>query len=425
MVEKSEALATQSNNAPFSWYLTNQIFYFNTAGIASVLIPWLLTVFLLESADRIGVAQAIIMTPLLILLLFGGAQADRSILRSWLMRLHLFAILPVLTLAALIYAESLTFLLLIVYGVAINSLEAFIAPSRDSLLTQVAPSHDAAGLQKAVGTVIALQFGAQLIGIALFSQVQTIGPMPIILWIAVSYLACAAAIRQVPAAPPAIAGDETQSFTERLADQWKDVIEGATVAWNSERIRSTIILMVFSSFLFMGALTVLLPIMMREIYQDDGAGMAMIFFCFNGALGVSSMVLANIPIKRQGRALMLAMIVGGLVMAFMATQPPLWAFYSAIVFWGLSGGVTISMARTIVQTAAPESHRARILAVFTMGMMGGGPLGSLIIGVLIENIGLLNAAIVPAIAMVFFWAAIYFLTSLWTLEAEAPRPTPV
>jgi hypothetical protein len=54
----------------------------------------------------------------------------------------------------------------------------------------------------------------------------------------------------------------------------------------------------------------------------------------------------------------------------------------------MAGSFFINAGRTIFQTQASESHRARVLSVYTLGVMGGGPIGSLMSGLLAEPLGL-------------------------------------
>ena len=78
---------------------------------------------------------------------------------------------------------------------------------------------------------------------------------------------------------------------------------------------------------------------------------------------------------------------------------PIDVFYLLIFLWGAGGGITMSMSRSIVQESAPPSHRARVMSVYSLGMMGGMPMGSLAMGYVIGVFGPLNAAWVPVIGM--------------------------
>jgi MFS-type transporter involved in bile tolerance (Atg22 family) len=58
------------------------------------------------------------------------------------------------------------------------------------------------------------------------------------------------------------------------------------------------------------------------------------------------------------------------------------------------GGIVMAMSRTILQEAAPASHRARILSIFSLANMGGMPLGALIMGFAAEYWGVEGAVLV-------------------------------
>ena len=61
-------------------------------------------------------------------------------------------------------------------------------------------------------------------------------------------------------------------------------------------------------------------------------------------------------------------------------------------------GVTMTLARTIVQESAAAEFRARIMSVYSLGLLGSAPIGALILGSLIDSLGILNA-LIPAISI--------------------------
>jgi MFS family permease len=88
-------------------------------------------------------------------------------------------------------------------------------------------------------------------------------------------------------------------------------------------------------------------------------------------------------------------------------------FVSLCLVWGLGAGVVMTQGRTIVQSAAPETHRARILLLFQLGLMGGAPVGALLIGYLAALTGPHQAALYPAASMLFVLAALLLRSRLW------------
>ena len=66
---------------------------------------------------------------------------------------------------------------MIYYAIVMGLAQAFVTPSRDGLLNQVAE----AGIQRAVVRASMMQFGVQLLGLAIASFAEHTGPLPILL----------------------------------------------------------------------------------------------------------------------------------------------------------------------------------------------------------------------------------------------------
>jgi MFS-type transporter involved in bile tolerance (Atg22 family) len=61
----------------------------------------------------------------------------------------------------------------------------------------------------------------------------------------------------------------------------------------------------------------------------------------------------------------------------------------------------MSMSRTMIQQAAPEAYRSRVLAIFSLANMGGMPLGAVLLGTLSVRLGGEFALWIAALSMVF------------------------
>src|SRR5690606_1631445 len=155
--------------------------YFLAGGIQGVLFPWIITVVLNESSDRVGIAQMFSMLPMLLLGLFGGAAADRTELRRHLMKLQAIATLPPLILALLICNGIVTYELMILYVLALSSLGGYIMPARDSMLSRVAVNSMGGNIQRAVALAMSGQFLGQVAGFQLGAPAEYIGAWPLLL----------------------------------------------------------------------------------------------------------------------------------------------------------------------------------------------------------------------------------------------------
>ena len=78
-------------NAGLRWYLASSSCFIVPNGIQQVLYPWLVAVFLMESAERVGFAQMATSLPSLLLILFGGVLGDRYDQRRILLTVHVAA----------------------------------------------------------------------------------------------------------------------------------------------------------------------------------------------------------------------------------------------------------------------------------------------------------------------------------------------
>jgi MFS family permease len=389
------------------WYLAGRGCYFAAFGIQSVLFAWLLAIGLQESGGRIGVAQMLLNLPLLVLLLFGGAVADRSDCRRLLMRLQMLLTLPPLALLVLQATGALNFLAMALYAIAVGTLSAFVMPARDSLLTKVSRVE----IQRGVTMMMLVQVGGQLVGVVLAGTASRVGPIPLLAAQAAVMAVAAYSSYRLNPAPP----EPRESATRHVAD----IVAGLGEAFRSPRIATVIVYIFADGVLFIGLYLVVLPLLVRDVYGGGSAMLAGLNSCFMA--GITLMMLALLRyggVRRQGRVLMLAASSDFIIPLTLRLAPPEWLAYGGLLFWGLGAGLSMNMSRSLVQGAAPPLHRARILAIYQLGFIGGAPIGSISIGYLVQRYGLFDAMLWPVLAMAAVWIATFLLSPLWRLEPE-------
>ena len=115
----------------------------------------------------------------------------------------------------------------------------------------------------------------------------------------------------------------------------------------------------------------------------------------------------------SGRALGLGQISASLSILVLAIGLPFAGSVVAVLAWGLSGALFINAGRTLFQSHATEANRARVLSVYTLGIMGGAPLGSILSGLLATPLGLhgtlaLDGAMALSVAL-----TVIATTKLW------------
>jgi hypothetical protein len=76
----------------------------------------------------------------------------------------------------------------------------------------------------------------------------------------------------------------------------------------------------------------------------------------------------------------------------------------------------MSASRTIVQSNADPAYLGRVLAVYSMGFMGGAPLGAYVIGQAIHYLGPARASLIPAAGLAVAAIALAAFSPIWRME---------
>ena len=400
--------------------------YFAAMGIQGIVYPFIVTFILEESADKVGLAQMFTMLPMFGLVLLGGMTADRRELRMHLVRLQFLAAVPMLFLSALISTGVLSYTLLILCGLATGSVSAFVMPARDALLNRVARRSPSGDIQQAVMMITGVQFGAQLVGLLLGRFVSLVGPAVMLLALVLSYLSAAFCTTHVCAAPPSVKPepeDQALSGQSKWQRNLADIKEGILMVRNSQRMFPVVLMMFCGGLLLMGVFSVLLQMLIRDEYQGDIGDYSWIMISFTIGITTSTTILSRtFKIHHQGRTMMIAFACGAIILTAMHFKPPLWGLYGLVLIWGATAGISMSLSRSIVQEAATASHRARIMSVYQLGFLGGAPLGSLLMGLITDWLGALDAALVAVAGMIVVWLLLFFFTGLWGIKRVAPAP---
>jgi MFS family permease len=121
-------------------------------------------------------------------------------------------------------------------------------------------------------------------------------------------------------------------------------------------------------------------------------------------------------VRRRGRAMALAEAIAALCLLVISLGIPFAATLLASTVWGVCGAFFISTGRTVFQENASEAHRARVLSVHMLAVLGGGTLGSPLTGFLAGQLGTLATFRLCGIAMLAFVALVCFFTDVWTQE---------
>ncbi len=388
--------------APMAYplYLTALGSWYGAWGMQTVIFQWLVVEELGESAGRVGTAQMALLLPSLLFLLIGGATADRVDRRRALILLHALAGVGYGGLGLVVALGALSYELLIGYALVMGTLQAFVIPTRDAQLSDVAGEK----VSRAVAGLTMVQHGGSGLGALLAGTASLLGAPLVLGMQAVIALSGALPTRRLPGPrrPPGYA-----RASLRPAELRAGMLEVA----RSPVLRAVMLINVSVGLIFVSAYFVLLPLLVRELYGGGVEKMGILV----GALPVGT-ILVNIGIVARGgiewpgRALLWGQGFAGLCLGALAAGLPFWGAALASFGWGIGAAFAITTSRTLFQEHASEANRGRVLSVYSLAILGTGPFGALIAGFVAGRIGTLTTLAIHSVLM----TAIVAFTLLFT-----------
>jgi MFS family permease len=197
-----------------------------------------------------------------------------------------------------------------------------------------------------------------------------------------------------------------------------EIRDGLRAVVHSAQIFPIVLAIAAVGVLYVGSFVVVVPVLVRDVFVGGAAQLAIVNFCFWGGTVAATLVqVRRRAIDRPGRAILVSLTFGAGILAAMALPTTFWTFAALCAVWGAGGGITMTQARTIAQLAAPPQHRARVLAVFQFGLLGGSALGAALMGFVVAGVGPRHAVIYPALAMLLVLVWLAARSGLWRQAA--------
>jgi MFS family permease len=371
-----------------------------------VLFSWLVVGELRANPSAVGAAQTASMLPALLLLLVGGATAERVDTRRLLVWLHALAALPVLALCATVASGRLSLTYLVLYAVAIGSVQAFALPARDALLSRVAGSD----LMRAITGMTAVQFAAQGLGAFSAGGARLAGSAPMLALQAAVLAAGAVATFRLPAAPPLPQSDARRSPLRELTG-------GLPIVARTPELRWPLVLAAAVGVLFIGPYLVVFPLLVRDVYGGDAFELALVTVGPPlGTIAGSLFIRARGGIRRKGAGMLCALAYNASNLALIGLGLPFWGMLVVTLVWGLGSAVFINCSRTVFQQAAPPAARARVLSIYQLGFLGAAPLGTTLAGLASASLGLHGTLLLSAGVMYLVVGGVALFTRTASME---------
>jgi predicted MFS family arabinose efflux permease len=163
--------------------------------------------------------------------------------------------------------------------------------------------------------------------------------------------------------------------------------EGFGYASGSEPIRAMLLLLGVVSLVGM-PYTVLMPVIASERLHGGANTLGFLMAAVGlGALGGAIRLALRRTVVGLGRIIVnMALLFGASLVAFAASRQ-IWLSLPLLVVVGYSMMTQTASTNTVLQTILEERMRGRVMAFYTMAVMGTAPFGALIAGWLADRIG--------------------------------------
>jgi len=264
-------------------------------------------------------------------------------------------------------------------------------------------------MMRAVTSMTAIQFGSQAIGTLAAGLARWSGSTAMLFVQAAVFCVGSLFSRKLPAAAPNRA-PSTASFG------WAEIAEGLRQVVHTPNLRVAASMVIAVGILFVGPFMVVFPLLIRDYYAAGVDRLSIVLTLFPLGTITGSLVLRRRGIRRKGLAALIALGFGASMEGSIGLGVPFWGLVVLVYSWGLAASVFINCSRTLYQEAAPEVQRGRVLAVYQLGFMGGGPIGALLSGFLSEPLGLHGTLMAASASMGLFVVAMAVFTDARHME---------
>lgn len=317
-----------------------------------------------NSAWALGLTGLAQFLPVLLLALPAGQAADRYSRRGLFQCAQGMSLLASLGLAALSWWQGpveLVFLCLVLSGMV----RAFSAPARAALLPQVVP------IETLPNAVTWNSSGWQLANISgpvLGGVVVAVTDSYVLAYMLAATGSLACILLLVPIQPRQI----QRSSTERTL---AGLLAGVQFVWRNELLLAAITLDLFAVLL--GGATALLPLFARDILLVGPEGLGWLRAApAIGALLMAVTLAHRAPLKRPGRALLLAVAGFGAATIVFGLSQLFYLSFAMLVLTGALDNISVVVRGTLMQVLTPDNMRGRVAAVNTVFISSSNELGA-------------------------------------------------
>ncbi len=331
-----------------------------------------------HSKLMLGVSVFATLFPSALLTPLGGVFSDRYDRYRVLLLTQILSMVQAILLTVVVFFKDYAVWEIILLSVVLGLINAFDVPARQSLVYELVD--DKKDLPNAVALNSSMVNLSKLIGPAIAGiAIEKLGEVVCFGLNAVSFIAVISSLLLMKL-PNYIPKLHTKNILGEL-------VEGFTYAKETASIRFIILMLAMVSLLVL-PFTSLMSVYAKDIFR----GTASTFGLLDSAIGLGAFIgaifLASLnPGRNLNKILAINTFVfgAGLILFSYAPRYPLALLFLVIGAFGMMSQITIS--NTLLQTQAVPVMRGRVISMFVMVYASALPIGSLLVGIISEHVG--------------------------------------
>ena len=331
---------------------------------------------LTQSGIYLGIVTAIQFTPFLLFSLHGGAFADRFDKRKLLIGTNALGAFSAMALGTLVMTNLVELWHVFALAAVLGISTAIDAPVRQTFAADIVGQDD---LPNAVSLNSANFNAGRLVGPALSGLlIAAFGTGPSFLFNGISYLFAIGAL---------MAMNEEEFFYQERAKSKTNVREGLRYALARPDIY-VVMLIVFFLGTFGLNFQIFNALMATKEFGKGPAAYGLLGTFV--AIGSFSGAIASARLERFRKTRFVILAGGAFALAILVLSilPNYTAYAIFLPICGVTALITMITANSIVQVNSDPAIRGRVMGIYLLIFMGGTPVGSPVIGLMAEAIGI-------------------------------------
>jgi MFS family permease len=407
------------HNRNFRIYLGGQTISLIGTWLQQTALGWVVWELTGREFD-LSVATMLSSLPLLLLSPWAGAWADRFDRRKLIIFTQTGMMILAFILSALVITNSVQIWHIYVLSLLLGIFAAIDLPAVQAFMNDLTGRDE---VRRAINLFISILQVSRTIGPAIAGiTVSTFGAGIAFFLNGVSFLAVIVSLLIVRAI-------HEQARTPNGGGALSGFREAWTFVMKQPRQRDLLIFAASATFFGIAIVMSMLPAVAGDVLRGD-AGTSGLLMSSSGA-GALVGVLIFAPIiqskARVGVWLSAAMMGAGIGFLILGQSTILPLSMLGLFVAGLAMPSVISTTMGMMQFSAPPAMRARVMSLFNMVSFGLQPFAALWVGWLAEQIGLQNAILFNASALIVAATIMLARTPLrrWNVMQSAPVPAPL